>query len=102
MSSGPLHIACLQTRPMATMAEAIDEAVPMAEAAVTDGAEMLFLPEYCGGLASDGARLCPPSDTEDRHEVLAALCDVARRRGVWVQVGSIAISGLAILAPFRS
>ena len=31
--SRPLHIACLQTRPMPTMTAAIEEAVPMAEAA---------------------------------------------------------------------
>lgn len=89
----PLHIACLQTRPMATMAEAIDEAVPMAEAAAGDGAEMLFLPEYCGGLASDGARLCPPAAPEDGHAVLAAMREVAARLGVWINLGSVAIAG---------
>ena len=89
----PLHIACLQTRPMATMAAAIDEALPMAEAAVRAGAEMLFLPEYCGGLVSDGARLRPPSAPEERHEVLSALQDFSAKRRVWVNVGSVAIDG---------
>ena len=88
----PLHIACLQTRPMATMSGAIDEAMPMARAAFEAGAEMLFLPEYCGGLMSDGARLCPPSASEDDHAVLAALRDFARENRVWVSVGSVAIS----------
>ncbi len=89
----PLHIACLQTRPMETMAAAIDEALPMAEAAVGAGAQMLFLPEYCGGLASDGARLCPPHEPEAAHPVLAALREFAAARKVWVNVGSIAVNG---------
>jgi len=65
----------------------------MAEAAVRAGARMLFLPEYCGGLASDGRRLCPPAQTEAAHPVLAALRDFAASKGVWVNVGSIAIEG---------
>jgi len=89
----PLHIACLQTRPMATMASAIDEAMPMAEAAVQAGARMLFLPEYCGGLASDGSRFCPPSAPEDGHPVLAAIREFAQRRNVWVNIGSVAVNG---------
>ena len=88
----PLHIACLQTRPMATMAEAIDEAMPMAEAAAGAGAEMLFLPEYCGGLRSEGSRLSPPSEPEELHPVLAAFRDFAARRRVWVNLGSIAVT----------
>jgi len=78
---------------MATMAAAIDELVPMAEAAVRAGAKMLFLPEYCGGLASDGARLCPPSEPEKLHPVLAAIRDLARRRRVWINIGSVAVDG---------
>lgn len=89
----PLHIACLQTRPIATMDGAIDEAMPMAEAAVQAGAQMLFLPEYCGGLASDGQRFCPPSEPEELHPVLAAFQDLAARRKVWVNLGSIAVDG---------
>ncbi len=89
----PLHIACLQTRPMATMAAAIDEVLPMTEAAAMAGAEMLFLPEYCGGLVSDGARLRPPAAAEEDHAVLAALREQAAKRRVWISIGSVAISG---------
>jgi len=89
----PLNIACLQTRPMPDFASALSEAIPMAENAVTAGAEFLFLPEYCGGLASDGASLVPPAAPEDRHPFLRAFLDFAREHGVWVMLGSIAISG---------
>ena len=86
-----LHIACLQTRPMPTMEAAIDEAMPLAEAAARAGAQMIFLPEYCGGLKSDGPRLRPPAAPEGRHRALAVFRDFAARAGVWVNVGSIAV-----------
>ncbi|MEM9031456.1 MAG: nitrilase-related carbon-nitrogen hydrolase, partial [Pseudomonadota bacterium] len=89
----PVHIACLQTRPVETMAGAIDEAMPMASEAASAGAKMLFLPEYCGGLRSEGARLNPPSEPEELHPVLSAFQDFARSRSVWVSIGSIAIDG---------
>ncbi|MGV6846921.1 MAG: carbon-nitrogen hydrolase family protein [Marinibacterium sp.] len=89
----PLKIACLQTRPMPTMETAQAEVLPMADAAVRAGAQILFLPEYCGGLASDGRNLCPPSAPEDSHPFLGALRDAAARLGVWINVGSIAVTG---------
>lgn len=88
-----LHIACLQIRPKATMQEAIDEAVPMADAAVRAGARILFLPEYCGGLASDGQRFVPPSKPEAQHTFLAAIRQFAAERKVWINLGSIAVDG---------
>lgn len=65
----------------------------MAEAAVRAGARMLFLPEYCGGLTSEGARLCPPSEPEQLHPVLAAIREFARLKRVWINIGSIAVDG---------
>ena len=89
----PLHIACLQTRPMPSMDEAIKEAVPKIEVAARQGAEIVFLPEYCGGLRSDGARLRPPSCDEDQHPVLSALRAAAASNGVLINIGSIAVDG---------
>ncbi len=88
-----VDIACLQTRPMPTMDAAIDEAMPMAEAAAMAGAQLIFLPEYCGGLKSDGAQLHPPSSPESAHPVLSALREFAAARSVWMNVGSIAVDG---------
>ena len=87
----PLDIACLQTRPQPDVDAALDEALPMANAAVDAGAQMLFLPEYCGGLMTEGAAVAPPSAPEATHPFLAAMRDFARARGVWVNLGSIAV-----------
>ncbi|MAC72562.1 MAG: nitrilase [Marinovum sp.] len=89
----PLSIACLQTRPMPSIGQAIDEATPLAEQAVRAGAEFLFLPEYCGGLKSEGSTLTPPHATEAEHPFLAAFRDFAAQHNVWIMIGSIAVSG---------
>ena len=89
----PLEIACLQTRPMPDFGSAIEEAMPLAEAAVKAGAEFLFLPEYCGGLASDGAAFAPPAASEAEHPFLQTFRDFAADKRVWIMLGSIAITG---------
>ena len=78
---------------MPTMAEAIDEALPLAKTAVEQGAKMIFLLEYAGGLKSEGRRIAPPSSHEETHEFLAAMRGFARDNAVWMQIGSVAIDG---------
>ncbi len=89
--SSPVKIACLQTRPMPTFDAAIDEAMRLAES-VTDS-DIVFLPEYCGGLASDGPALAPPAAPDSGHPMVAAFQEVAARLGVWVMLGSVAVEG---------
>ena len=91
--SRAVPIACLQTRPMPDMEGAVAEARAQVEAAATGGARLLFLPEYCGGLRSEGPRFRPPAAPEASHPVLAALRELAARHGVWINVGSIAVEG---------
>lgn len=86
-----LNIACLQTRPLATFEEATEEALELAEGAVENGAKLLFLPEYCGGLKTDGPAIAAPAAPEDEHPVLQALSDFARQREVWIMAGSVAV-----------
>ena len=89
-----LNIACLQTRPMADFQSALDEALALAEVAVRDGAEMLALPEYRGGLKTEGAMFTPPVALEDDHLVLKGLRAFARDNQVWISIGSLAVPGL--------
>jgi predicted amidohydrolase len=89
----PLTVACLQTRPMPDFDSATAEALVLARRAADDGAELLCLPEYCGGLVSRGGVILPPAAPEASHPVLSALRDFAARAGVWMQVGSVAVEG---------
>ena len=56
-----VRIGCVQTRPLATFDEAIEEARRLAGDAVAAGAELVCLPEYCGGLKSEGGLFAPPT-----------------------------------------
>ena len=89
----PVSIACIQTRPRETFDGAIEECREFLDEAVARRVDLIMLPEYCGGLKSDGARLVPPAAAEDAHQVLAFLKDVAASKGVWIMAGSVAVQG---------
>ena len=88
-----VRIGCVQSRPLATFDEAIDEACRLAGEAVAAGAELVCLPEYCGGLKSEGGLLVPPAAPQARHPVLDALRGFASDRRTWMLIGSIAVDG---------
>ena len=89
----PLTISCLQTRPQPDFDMALAEAMPLARQAVDAGAQILFLPEYCGGLRTVGAAFAPPFEREEDHPFIRAFQDLAAERSVWIVLGSVAVSG---------
>ncbi len=89
----PLNVACLQTRPMPDFDTALVEAVLLAKEAVKQGAEFIALPEYCGGLKTDGGAITPPFSSEDKHPVLLGLQDFAKANRVVMLIGSVATPG---------
>lgn len=70
---------------------AFDEALPLAESAVESGAKLLFLPEYCGGLRTEGSAITPPSAPEAEHQFLKQMRELAREAKVWINLGSVAV-----------
>ena len=88
-----VRIGCVQSRPLATFDEAIEEARRLAGNAVEAGAELVCLPEYCGGLKSEGGLFAPPTAPEAQHPVLDALRGFAGDSRVWMLIGSIAVDG---------
>lgn len=89
-----MHIACLQTQPKPDFEAALAEALDLATTAVTRGAKVLFLPEYCGGLRTEGSMFAPPAEREETHPVLRGLCDFAKDHNVWISVGSVAVPSM--------
>jgi predicted amidohydrolase len=69
-------------------AEALADAVDRLAA---DGAEIVFTPEMCGLLDRNTARLAAAARPESEDPTIRALAGVARRRGVAVAIGSLAI-----------
>jgi len=55
------------------------------------GAEILFTPEMSGLLDRDSARAAKSLRPEDKDEVLAAARQAARRHGIWLHLGSLAV-----------
>ena len=88
-----VRIGCVQTPALPTFDEAIEAACRLAGDAVAAGAELVCLPEYCGGLKSDNGVLKPPAAPEASHPVLEALCNFTRDAGVWMLIGSVAVDG---------
>lgn len=70
-------------------AEAIVGAVKQAAG---EGAEMLFTPEMCGLLDSKRSRGGQHVVPEADNPVLAAVCEAAKAKGLWVALGSLAIA----------
>ncbi len=89
-----VRIGCVQTPAAETFDEAIEVGRHLAGEAVDAGAGFVCLPEYCGGLKTDGGALTPPAAPEASHPVLAALREFARDAGVWTLIGSVAVEGL--------
>ena len=85
-------VAILQTSPQQTMESALEETLVLASEAVASGASFLGTPEYCGGLVSDGPMLIPPHAHEEAHSYLNGVKRFAAEKGVWILVGSVAIT----------
>jgi predicted amidohydrolase len=72
----------------ATNARALEDAI--AEAAA-GGAEMLFTPEMSGLLDRDSARASKSLSDEEEDIVLARCREAARKHGIWLHIGSLAV-----------
>lgn len=88
-----VNIACLQTRAFGQASDALEHALELAEQAVANGAQLLVLPEYAGGLKTEGRFFAPPVYTEKTHPVLLGLQNFAKEKHVWIVLGSVAIEG---------
>jgi len=83
-------IACLQTRPKPDFDSAIVEALQLARLAEPD-TQMLFLPEYCSGIKTEGRKFMPPVAEASQNPMLLALQKHAAENDVWIMAGSIGV-----------
>lgn len=83
-------IACLQTRPKPDFESAIVEALELARLADPD-TQMLFLPEYCAGIKTQGQKFLPPVAKPDDNPMLHALQKHASENDIWIMAGSVAV-----------
>lgn len=89
--SGHVNIACLQTKAFADVEDALEHALELASEAVGNGAQLLVLPEYAGGLKTEGRFFDPPVYAEDNHPFVNGIKAFAKANNIWVVLGSVAI-----------
>jgi predicted amidohydrolase len=83
--------ACAQMRSGRDPMRNRDDAVALAREAASAGAHFVQTPEMTSLVERDRASLFEKVGPEERDPTLAALREVARERGIVVQVGSIAV-----------
>ena len=62
------------------------------EEAAKGGAEMLFTPEMSGLVDRDSEQARKRVRSAEEDEVLAACREAARRNGIWLHIGSLAVT----------
>jgi deaminated glutathione amidase len=87
------RISCLQIPARETAEAATEIAVELAKQAMDQGATVLCLPEYCGGLRTEGVRFAPPVFGETSHPLVQRMKSLAAEKDVWILVGSVAVTG---------
>jgi len=70
----------------------LDKSLRLTREAAAAGAELVCLPEYFSGIATEGARFIPTAFTEERHPALPAFLEAARELGLWILLGSLAVT----------
>ena len=84
-------IACVQTEPKPDFESALTEIFSLSSQAINEGAKLIALPEYCGGLKTENGMLRPPSSIEKDHLVLNELKKYSKQKKIFILIGSIAI-----------
>ena len=91
MTAPKFVAACVQMRTGRDPSRNRDDAVAMVREAADRGAHFVQTPEMTGLLERDRASFREKIATQEDDPVLAGLRDVARERGLWIQIGSLAV-----------
>src|ERR1700730_2157279 len=96
------RVGLVQMRSGRTPAQNVDAATKLIKEAKTGGAEYVLTPEMTNILERKREDLFAALALEEKDRSLAAFRDLARRLGIWVHVGSLAIEVLPQKAVNRS
>jgi predicted amidohydrolase len=89
--TAPFVAACVQLTSRRTIAASLDHALPLVEQAAAAGAAFVQVPEMANVVERGRAAMVAEVRPEGDDPMLAALRDAARRRGLWLHVGSLSI-----------
>lgn len=88
-----VRIALFQAQSGIDPAANAERLVDAVRQAAAGGAAMLFTPEMSGMLDRDRERALGKARNEADDKVLGAVCNAARKAGIWVHLGSLALKG---------
>jgi predicted amidohydrolase len=92
MSEHSFIVGCVQVSPTDDRESNISKAAEGIETAVSKGASLIVLPEYVSFLHASGGAMRSSGLPEDQDPALVAFRDLARQKGVWILVGSLAVA----------
>ena len=84
-------VACVQNCAGPEVEENLAVTRRLSREAAAAGAQLICLPEYFSGLATEGGLIHPVAFREDEHPVLPAFAEEAQRLGVWFLLGSLGV-----------
>ncbi|MCD6034617.1 MAG: amidohydrolase [Rickettsiales bacterium] len=85
-------VACIQLSTQDTIEINIREATLLIEEAAAKGADFIALPENVSCMGVEGEQLKALSPAQDRHPVVKAMQENARKLGKWILVGSVPVA----------
>ena len=86
-----VRVALYQSRTGIDSKASARELASIVEQAANEGAAMLFTPEMSGVLDGNRDRAAKSVVSEADDQVLESVCNAAKRTGVWVHLGSLAL-----------
>lgn len=89
--SKPFQAACVQMRSGLDRARNTKDALALIEAAAKAGAQFIATPEMTNVVDRKGKRLLDSLPDEDHLDEIAAFAEAAKRLGVWLLIGSLAV-----------
>ena len=84
--------ACIQNCAVPEVDRNLEGTIALTREAAAAGASFIALPEYFSGLETDGAVIHPAAFPEADHPVMPAFAEAAKDLGVWVLLGSVAVT----------
>ncbi|KAI9014330.1 nitrilase/cyanide hydratase and apolipo protein N-acyltransferase [Hyaloraphidium curvatum] len=86
-----LTVACVQHCASLDTAANLRALDGLIASAASQGAQLVALPEYCGGYGMRAGKMDVCAQPEESHDALAFLKDSAKRARVWLAVGSLGV-----------
>ncbi|MBN2751478.1 MAG: carbon-nitrogen hydrolase family protein [Rhodospirillaceae bacterium] len=84
-------VACLQVNASDDMDANIKTALALSTEAADAGADLILMPENVAMMTWGSANIRAQAHAESEHPALAAFCDFARARQVWLHCGTLAV-----------